>query len=99
MRLPPSWRPRFRRRRLRAASEFPGRPHSEFALIELSSDGDLDLRFENSFHLAADSPAIAAGNSEDLPGNLRTDFDGLPRRIGPFDMGVYESANACSRRQ
>jgi predicted outer membrane repeat protein len=55
---------------------------------------DIDPLFENGYHPATDSPAIDAGG-DFLPADLRVDLDGLPRRIGPVDLGVYEASSDC----
>jgi predicted outer membrane repeat protein len=41
-------------------------------------------------HLLPGSPCINEGDDSELPADVDTDLDGLPRFVGPVDLGPYE---------
>jgi hypothetical protein len=44
----------------------------------------------DDYRLAAGSPCVNKGDDAALPGDVDTDLDGLPRFVGPVDLGPYE---------
>jgi hypothetical protein len=45
------------------------------------------------YRLAGGSPAIGSGLDSALPASILNDLSGKSRRVGPIDMGAYESQN------
>lgn len=64
---------------------------SSGSLVWQSGNISADPRLTASHRLAADSPAIDAGDTAAVPAGITLDLDGNTRIIGPaVDMGAYE---------